>query len=770
MSFLRNLPVGLKLALGSAAAVAMLAALVGLVRWNLHDATVAQQEAETAVELRRVALTSVAHTRDAQVALREMLLARQAAEVDAPLRMAETAMAAAIEALRVMERGAAAALQPEIEASRAALDAWLSGAQQVATLRKGMLALRDERLYPQMAEYDQAFEAVVANLEFELQGDAREEARQRLLTFHAAVNDGRLGVQRFLESQEEAQARRVRRAGAQAQVHFRGFVSQLQNRLEREADRLRAVSSAMAESSVQIVEAAEQIARIRTERTQPGQTRFDQLSARIAAELDTQASAASAAVLAAEQMVQDAVLWSGGGIALLLMLTNGVTARAITSPLGRVRAAIGAIAAGDASRPVPDCERRDEIGQIAVAVEGLRGTVGRAFAQQQMLEQLPVGVMTADPRDGFRITNVNPALREMLRPIEGALPCAADSIVGQPVELFHGTAEDQRALMADPARLPHRARVTIRGQSMDLSVSAIRDVQGGYVGPMIVWADVTQQARLADSFEAEVGGVVAAVAAAAGEVQDSARLVAGAAETSGREADAVAEVSRRAGDEVQAVAASAEELAASVAEITRQVAEGAGVVRQAAEQARATDTTVQGLAEAAQRIGDVVRLIGDIAGQTNLLALNATIEAARAGEAGKGFAVVAGEVKTLAGQTARATEEIGSQIGAIQATTAEAVTALRSIGDTVERLTSVTTAIAAAVEQQGAATREIARSAAEVAHGTTAATDRIGDVRRAAKDTGDASGAMLLAATDLTARADTLRDRTTEFLTSLRRA
>ena len=206
----------------------------------------------------------------------------------------------------------------------------------------------------------------------------------------------------------------------------------------------------------------------------------------------------------------------------------------------------------------------------------------------------------------------------------------------------------------------------------------------------------------------------------------------------------------------------------SVAEITRQVSDGAQVARAAAQEARATDATVQGLVQAAAKIGDVVRLISDIAGQTNLLALNATIEAARAGEAGKGFAVVASEVKNLASQTAGATEEIAAQINAIRSTTEDAVTALRNIGTTIERMNEVTTAIAGAVEEQGAATREIARSAAQMAEGTGAVVRRIGDVQRASGATGTAAQGMRQTSVELTQQANNLRGKADQFLASIR--
>ncbi len=248
-------------------------------------------------------------------------------------------------------------------------------------------------------------------------------------------------------------------------------------------------------------------------------------------------------------------------------------------------------------------------------------------------------------------------------------------------------------------------------------------------------AQAQARAAEADRQEAQAGRIAAraatagqleeAVGAIAAELGTSATALLNAAETVGeagtrtasRAGQSAARISQATGN-VNAVAAAAEELAVSVAEITRQVAESARTAQEAASAARASDTTVASLAEAATRIGDVVRLISDIAGQTNLLALNATIEAARAGEAGKGFAVVAQEVKALAAQTGRATEEIASQIGAMRGATDQAVGAVRGIADAVSRMEEVTSSIAAAVEEQGAATREIARNAAEAAAGT----------------------------------------------------
>jgi methyl-accepting chemotaxis protein len=250
------------------------------------------------------------------------------------------------------------------------------------------------------------------------------------------------------------------------------------------------------------------------------------------------------------------------------------------------------------------------------------------------------------------------------------------------------------------------------------------------------------QREMAAQIERTVGDVARALATAVEELQGSTDRLAGTADRTAAQADAVAAGAVTASANVQAVAASAEEMAASVAEITRQVGEAATVARRASEEATATDGLVRSLADNAQRIGEVVRLIGDIAGQTNLLALNATIEAARAGEAGKGFAVVASEVKTLAAQTAKATEEIGAQIAAIQGATQAAVDAIGTIGGTVQRSSEIAEAIAAAVEEQSAATREIARSVGEAASGTSTVSSQAGRVRDGVSDTTDALGKL----------------------------
>jgi len=276
--------------------------------------------------------------------------------------------------------------------------------------------------------------------------------------------------------------------------------------------------------------------------------------------------------------------------------------------------------------------------------------------------------------------------------------------------------------------------------------------------------------RHAHDFDRNVNAALKAVAAATGQMQGSATTLSTTAEETSRQAGVVSAASEEATNSVQTVAAATEELSSSIAEISRQVSQSAQIANQAVSEAQRTDGQVRSLAEAAEKIGEVVRLISDIANQTNLLALNATIEAARAGEAGKGFAVVASEVKNLATQTAKATEEIGAQIGAIQEATTSSVAAIQGISGIIAQINDVATSIASAVEEQGAATQEISRNIQQAAVGTQEVSTNISGVTHAAGHTGSAATQMLDATKELAHQSDTLRDEVVRFLEQVRSA
>jgi methyl-accepting chemotaxis protein len=275
---------------------------------------------------------------------------------------------------------------------------------------------------------------------------------------------------------------------------------------------------------------------------------------------------------------------------------------------------------------------------------------------------------------------------------------------------------------------------------------------------------------LANSFEASVRTVVESVTTAATQLEGNAQRLSSTAEQSRAQAANVASSAQQTAANVQTVAASAEEMTSSIGEITRQVGQSAAIAQRAQQRAENTNATIQSLAEQAKGIGDVVSLINDIASQTNLLALNATIEAARAGEAGKGFAVVASEVKSLASQTAKATEEISQQIGAMQGATTSAVEAIVEITRTIAEINEIATTIAAAVEQQDAATREIARNVQQAAQGTQVISTTIDDVQQAAHGTGTAATEVLAAAQALTRQSDRLSGEVDRFIRQVRGA
>ena len=370
------------------------------------------------------------------------------------------------------------------------------------------------------------------------------------------------------------------------------------------------------------------------------------------------------------------VLLASLGILLVGSFTVGLVLFGVVRPLTRMAQAMTRVAAGDLDTIVPAIGQKDEVGELAKALES-----------------------------------------------------------------FKVAAHDNRRLQAETAEATQRAAAERR----------------------------TAMLVLADTFERNIGGVVTSVAASATEMQRSAESLSGIAEQSQRRTTSVAAASEQASASVQNVAGGAEELASSIGEISRRVSDSSQMAEQAVRDARRSDAIVGSLATAAGKIGDVVKLISNIASQTNLLALNATIEAARAGEAGKGFAVVASEVKALANQTASATDEIAGQVAAIQGCTNEAVAAIRDIGTTIARISEISSAIAAAVEEQGAATQEIARNVQQAASGASDVSSNISSVMEAASETGAAAGQVLSAAAELAEQSASLSTEVDQFLHAVRK-
>ncbi len=370
---------------------------------------------------------------------------------------------------------------------------------------------------------------------------------------------------------------------------------------------------------------------------------------------------------------------------------------------------------------------------------------------QSMVENMPVNVMAVDK--DLKLVYMNPKSKDTLRQIEKDLKMPVDQMVGSNIDLFHKNPDHQRRLLANDKNLPIRSKIKIANHIMDLLVTAIYDQNKNYIGAMATWELITDKVHLVSSLEETAGQL----AAAAEELSATATQLNQNSNTTSNQSSIAAGNTETVAKGVQIVATNTEEMVASIKEIARNTSEAANISKDTLKRAQDTNKTIQQLGTSSIEVGNVIKVISSIAQQTNLLALNATIEAARAGEAGKGFAVVANEVKELAKQTAKATEDITNRINAIQADSKEAVTAITGIGQVIEKLNSISVAIAAAVEEQTATANEVSRVVKESNKGVEGIADVIKNVSNAATQSSSGAAQTLEAAKSLAKLAEQLK-------------
>ncbi len=539
--------------------------------------------------------------------------------------------------------------------------------------------------------------------------------------------------------------------------------------------------------------------------------------------------------VATKQYAQSQAVYSSTWVLLAGLVTGGVccalvlgfmVARMIARPLGQTLMVLDAVTKGDLTQRVV-VGSKDEVGRMASglnqAIETMQQTLEAVARSAAAVENAPTSIMYADK--DLIIRYMNPATKKTLKAVEKDLPVKVEQIVGQSIDVFHKNPSHQRRILADPGRLPVRAQIKIGENTFDLLVSPTYNEKKEYLGPMVIWEDLTEKLATdrkikeqgerertqAEELRTKVDSILAVVeAATAGDltrevtvsgedpigrmgeglgcfladmrssilgIAQNATALAGSseelsavstqlsanAEETAAQAGVVSAASEQVSKGVQTVAAGVEEMGASIREIAKSAGEAARVATSAVSVAQATNATVSKLGESSAEIGQVIKVITSIAQQTNLLALNATIEAARAGEAGKGFAVVANEVKELAKETARATEDIGAKIEAIQRDTRGAVEAIGQISAVINQVNDISGTIAGAVEEQTATAAEIARNVAEAARGTDEITRNITTVAQAARGASEGAGNTQKAGEELSRMAAELQRLVSQF-------
>ena len=425
-------------------------------------------------------------------------------------------------------------------------------------------------------------------------------------------------------------------------------------------------------------------------------------------------------------------------IAALAVLILVTTMRGIITPISRTMEVMDLMGQGDLSVRL-EMTRSDEIGRMANAVDefaqNLSDAQGGMVRIQNMVESANINIMMAD-RD-LNLVYLNAASLSTLEKLEAYLPVKASEMLGQSIDIFHKDPGYQRRILSDPANLPHTAEIQLGPEWLDLNVVAIMDKDGAYIGPMLSWSIITREkanSQRDEQVRVQVADIAQELTTASNALVSLANVMASNAEENSAQATNVSASAEQVSHNVSSVATAVEEMSATIKEIAKTVLQSSNVTQNAVGRSRQAGELISQLSENSKEIGAITEVITSIAQQTNILALNATIEAARAGEAGKGFAVVANEVKELANQTSKATDEIAGKIDSIQKNAVEVVESVEEINKIMQEVDTLSTTVSSAVEEQATTTNEITRNMTETSTGVNDIVKNITGVAQAAED------------------------------------
>ena len=618
LTVFRNLPIAWKLGLMLMSGLAMLTG----VSWFALDRLIVigglQDSVATQAALSRQMQQGLLAALELRVVSRELPLQQTVSAVNRVTEGAEKSATAARESLEQARKAATVeADRKGLAQALAHLDGTAAAVKHAAALRIEMLTVRQKRLFQNRSLFESAtktFAQELGNGGAMLGGaDAVRSDGTQAIADHASpvyqtfeiyrLATARLqaGAVMFMATGNGGAANEVRDSTAEADKAMARILSgDTPEALKASARTVQTIGSGIAQAALDLIDRSKQLDAVARDEIETASQAMQQTIG----ELVRSAALRDASVVAtANEARTDAIhdmilLVSAIGATMLFLGT--LFAHAIASPLRGLTRVLRSIAEGDTGTEVPNRSRRDEIGQMAVAVETLRGVMRQAFVQSQMIEQIPVPVVTASAGGDCPIVYVNAEAKRMLARIADHLPVPPDRIAGQSLSIFYPDPQTQRAIFADPTRLPLRQRFAIGAETLECTASAILDRHGAYVGPMAVCQILTAQTRLAARFEDSVGAIAAAVGDSADAMKRAAVAMNETVDESGQRLGAVSNASDQASGNVSAAAAGAEELAMSVAEIGRQVEESTRIASQAVREADATDRSVGGLSEAAR--------------------------------------------------------------------------------------------------------------------------------------------------------------------------